>query len=313
VNLVERSVEVILAGQHDSGAYVACPTFEPYRYCWWRDGSFVADAMSRVGQVESAERFFDWGARIVEAKPDGPWDARYNLDGTPERSEWPKLQLDGLGLWLWAIALHAERHDIWPERWRDAGTAVCVYLGRHWRDPCTDWWEEREGLHPTTVGSILAGLATWGDETAEELARGLAEITQQVRVDGSLIALVAPLRACEPEPITSIVEVGLGVPGGGVHRYDEDEYYGGGEWILLTAMLGLGFRRLGRSDDARRKLEWIEAHATGDGLLPEQVQDHLLEPGAYDRWVEKWGLPACPLLWSHAMYLTLAHELGEAT
>jgi hypothetical protein len=31
----------------------------------------------------------------------------------------------------------------------------------------------------------------------------------------------------------------------------------------------------------------------------------------YDPWVEKWGPPPCPLLWSHAMFLTLASELGE--
>jgi hypothetical protein len=28
--------------------------------------------------------------------------------------------------------------------------------------------------------------------------------------------------------------------------------------------------------------------------------------------VEKWGEPPCPLLWSHAMFLLLARELGEA-
>ena len=48
---------MILAGQSPAGGYVASPTFGPYRYSWFRDGAFIADAMSRVGEVESAERF----------------------------------------------------------------------------------------------------------------------------------------------------------------------------------------------------------------------------------------------------------------
>ena len=43
--------------------------------------------------------------------------------------------------------------------------------------------------------------------------------------------------------------------------------------------------------------------------LPEQAQDHLLHPDAYDGWVRKWGPPPSPLLWSHAMELLLAAKL----
>jgi isomaltose glucohydrolase len=56
-DLRTRSIDVIAAGQASSGAYTAAPTFGPYRdYCWFRDGSFIADAMSRVGETSSAER-----------------------------------------------------------------------------------------------------------------------------------------------------------------------------------------------------------------------------------------------------------------
>ena len=83
--LRRRSVEVIRDGQDASGAYVASPTFPPYGYSWLRDGSFIADAMSRVGERESAEAFFDWVARIVESG-DG-FDARYTLDGRARRGD----------------------------------------------------------------------------------------------------------------------------------------------------------------------------------------------------------------------------------
>ena len=268
-----------------SGAYVASPTFPVYGYCWLRDGSFVADAMSRAGEVESAEAFFDWAARIVEAGQG--FDARYTLDGEPDQSSWPHRQHDGWGLWLWAVREHCERHRR-PNRWKAACKATADHLRAVRNRPCVDWWEEREGIHAVTLACIAAGL----DEDVD-LSRA------EERLDGSL--LVLPFLGfsaadVDMEPLVS--------PGGGVHRHLDDTYYGGGEWLLQTAMLGLAER-----DRAEDCLAWIELHATAEGELPEQSQDHLLAPEHYERWVEKWGPPACPLLWSHAMYIDLALAL----
>jgi isomaltose glucohydrolase len=99
-------------------------------------------------------------------------------------------------------------------------------------------------------------------------------------------------------------------PSGGVHRH-ADTYYGGGEWLLLTAMLGLARLEAGDPEGARGCLDWVGAHASPAGELPEQSQDHLLAPEHYERWVEKWGPPPSPLLWSHAMFLDLATELDR--
>jgi isomaltose glucohydrolase len=271
---------VILAGQEPSGAYVASPTFPPYRYCWLRDGSFVADAMSRAGQRASAEAFFDFVTRL-----DG-FDARYELDGGRDDSDWnwPLRQHDGWGLFLWALRGHYRRHRAAP-RWETGH--VERHLERVREQPCVDWWEEREGLHAATLACIAAGLDDALDLSAAE-----------DRLDASL--LVLPFLGFElPRPVDDLVS-----PGGGVWRYPGDEYYGGGEWLLLTAMLGL-------ADDARAAdcLDWIAAHAAADGSLPEQVQDHLQRPESYEPWVQKWGAPPSPLLWSHAMYLDLAFVL----
>jgi GH15 family glucan-1,4-alpha-glucosidase len=100
------------------------------------------------------------------------------------------------------------------------------------------------------------------------------------------------------------------VVGHGVHRRLGDEFYGGGLWLLLAGLLGWHYSRSGRVDDARAELEWIAAQASEEGDLPEQVDRHLLRPEKRDEWVERWGPPACPLLWSHALFLTLALELG---
>jgi GH15 family glucan-1,4-alpha-glucosidase len=287
-----RSVEVLLAGQSPSGAYAACPRFEPYRYCWFRDGSFVADALREAGELASADRFFDWCARVILARPDGPWGARYRLDGGEDTSGWPRLQLDGLGLFLGALRRRGD-----ASRWGDAAARVRRYLDVHWGEPCFDWWEEREGVHAVTLWCVGNGLGS-----AEIRREALARVDD--RLDASLLFVGTP-------ELVERVEATLVSPGGGVHRHADDEYYGGGEWLPLTAMLGLAHADHGRLDDARRCLEWVEAHATPAGELPEQAQDHLLRPDSYGAWVERWGTPAVPLLWSHAMHLRLCHALGR--
>lgn len=305
-SLGSRSIEVIRAGQALSGAYLACPDFAPYRYCWFRDGAFIADAMSRVGEVTSAERFFDWCGSVIAERAEaieagGRLHARYTVEGRESREEWPTFQVDGYGLWLWALRQHLDRHGRPDSRWERPVGLTLEYLRRHGGEPCVDWWEEREGLHAATLASVAAGLEAWGER---------AELPEpDERLDASLLAL--PLLGKADAPLAEL-EARLVSPGGGVHRHAEDTYYGGGEWLLLTAMLGLAYALAGREADARAKLEWVEARATQSGELPEQSQDHLLAPDCYEPWVEKWGPPPSPLLWSHAMHLTLESELGES-
>ena len=305
-SLLRRSVEVIEGGQAPSGAYVACPTFAPYGFSWLRDGSFIADAMSRVGAVASAERFFDWCSDVILARQDRPrLDARYTLDGGDDPSEWPHLQHDGYGLWLWALHEHGVRQGRDLARWSDAADVTVAYLTRVWDEPCTDWWEERVGRHGATLACLDAGLRRWGASGVVDRSRA------EDRVDASLLVLGA-LGLADPAEVIGPIERHLVSLGGGVHRHLEDTYYGGGEWLLLTALLGWAHALAGATTLAQEKLEWVAARATADGELPEQSQDHLLAPGAYDRWVDKWGPPPCPLLWSHAMFLTLADAVGVA-
>lgn len=290
-----RSVDVILGGQAASGGYVASPTFSQYRdYCWFRDGAFIAEAMSRVGEGASAERFFDWCASIVRADPAGPWSSRYRLDGRPDRTEWwPHRQWDGLGLWVWAMRNHVARHGA-ESRWDDAADATVAFLAQHWREPCHDWWEERDGLHAATLASI------WAAVGADEIAAAARERCAAERLDGSHAFLVV-LGLADGDHLARI-ERELGY-----HRHADDGYYGGGEWPVLAGFVGWARHTLGV--DPSQELGWIEAQADADGLLPEQT-GMLLRPELRETWVERWGEPAVPLLWSHAMHLILG-SLGR--
>jgi GH15 family glucan-1,4-alpha-glucosidase len=263
---------------------------------------------------------------------------RYTVNGREFAGEWSSYQLDGYGLWLWALGSHAQRHRRSVGPWLEAAALSVQYAAEFWREPCFDWWEERWGVHTATLASAFGGLgeASGWDELppdVRERARSAAiaagdTIRHEAVVDGrlggelgdarldaSLLACATPLRVFEPDDevmLATVRALEAELAHGGVHRYPGDTYYGGGEWLLLAALLGWWYADVGRRVDARTQLEWVAARATPDGHLPEQVEDRVLDAEGLADWRRRWGPSACPLLWSHAMYLTLASELDLA-
>lgn len=356
--LATSSLDVIVGHQQPSGAYPASPTFSAYRgFCWFRDGSFIADGASAAGAAASADSFFDWcagtlaqhagtvaavvaGARDGHPVPDDQMlPARFGFDGSIADDDWWDFQLDGYGTWLWAVVEHARRHGRDLGRWAGAIDLSVDYLVASWRRPCFDWWEEHsEQVHVSTLGCIGAGLeavltagALDGDRArrAQQAAAQIrALVAERGTVDGhltkwfgrtdpdaSLCALVGPMRWLDPtDPVAAgtvrAVRTSLAVDGG-VHRFGDDVFYGGGQWPLLSCLLGEGLLATGDAPGARAELDWAASTATADGLLPEQVADHLLAPAHRAEWVERWGEVATPLLWSHGQYLRLWHDLGR--
>lgn len=266
---------------------------------------------------------------------------RFTMEGAEGDDDWWDFQTDGYGTWVWAAVAHADRHGLDIARWRD-GIALSVdYLAATWSRPCYDWWEEhREQVHVSTLLCIVAGLeaavrsaAVDGDRA--DAARGAAAAARDLvtrrgvhdghlskwlgstDVDGSLSAAIAPLGvidATSPLGRASIraVDDALDV-GGGVHRFLFDTFYGGGQWPLLSCMLGLAYAAAGDRPAALARLQWAARTVTPEGYLPEQVSDHLLAPERRAEWIERWGDVATPLLWSHAMFVRLAIELGIIT
>jgi isomaltose glucohydrolase len=357
--LVETSADLIAALQDDGGAYPASPTFSAYTgYSWFRDGAFIADGMSSFGRAESAERFFDWCARVIDSHADdvdaivsaaragepvadaGMLPTRFTFEGRPGDDEWWDFQLDGYGTWLWAVGEHARRHGADAARWAPAIVLTVEYLCASWRRPCFDWWEEHAmHVHVSTLGCIAAGLreaiglGVLDTELAASAAEAESAIVELMRtagvadghlskwigstaVDASLAAVVGVLDVVPGDSdlgraTIAAVERDLTFDGG-VHRYLDDTFYGGGRWPLLSCLLGIAQLRAGDARRARELLEWAASTAASDGALPEQVDGHLLAPERRDEWIERWGPVAQPLLWSHSMLIRLAVELGDA-
>ncbi|GAC1401259.1 MAG: hypothetical protein NVSMB52_15060 [Chloroflexota bacterium] len=349
--LIDSSLAIIRRNQSPSGAFLACPSFPTYRYSWFRDGTFIANALDLWGDHHTARRFYDWGINIVCARadvveaaltsqrgtvPTAYLHTRYTDDGlASDDKEWPNFQLDGFGTFLWGLIEHATMTEMsgLPPTWRAGVDLLAAYTGHLWTTPNYDCWEEfPDKVHISTLCTLGAGLRAVGTYTGDRTVAAKAdEICTFIReagarngylpkfigsdaVDASLLWATVPFRLLEADdPLVQrtadkIASDLLG-PYGGVHRYGADSYYGGGEWILLTALLGEYLLQSHKRDEAARMLAWIEGQMWETGDLPEQTAYSLNFPTAYGPWVERWGPSASPLLWSHAAYLRLKRLL----
>jgi GH15 family glucan-1,4-alpha-glucosidase len=269
---------------------------------------------------------------------------RFTLDGNDGLDPWWDFQTDGYGAWLWSVVTHARRHGLDLSAWRTGINVAVDYLTAFWERPCYDWWEEHvEHRHVSTLGAIYGGLraavdagvldpdrtasATGAAHAIQALVSGRGVVEGHLTkwlgssvVDGSLPACIVPFGLLEPtDPVAlgTLDAVARDLDfGGGVHRFQADVFYGGGQWPLLSALLGWNRAANGDKAAALRHLRWVAAQAAPGGHLPEQAPTHLLHPESRAEWIDRWGTVASPLLWSHGMYLILADELGlthEAT
>jgi GH15 family glucan-1,4-alpha-glucosidase len=356
VDLKQYSIQIIKENQTDNGAFIACPNFDNYKFCWLRDGSFIAYAMDRVGEYQSAEKFLVWVHQTIKGyrhkvetllvkrqngqkiNIDDYLPTRYTVDGFESHDDWTNFQLDGYGTWLWALSEHIQftgaRELI--DKFRESIDITVVYLNHFWNTPNYDCWEEfGDKIHTATLACIYGGLKSINQyldrpDIAELLATISGFIKEHCVVDGKLtkfigvknvdasllwVGLPFGIFSCHDEIFADTVheiETRL-LHGEGVHRYPEDTYYGGGEWLLLSAWLGWYYCNTGQWELARSILNWVEKQADQSGNMPEQVIQHVNDPSFIQPWKERWGPVAKPLLWSHAMYLVLLTEIQNGS
>lgn len=305
--------------------------------------AWVAETVQRHRHL--IEAMASWREREPSGgAPPAYLPCRFTLDGQGAEDGWPNFQIDGYGAWLWALDAHVEAtgdQDLWRQC-EPAVRDVVRYLTASWDLPCYDCWEEHgDRVHPATLACVFGGLSAagrrLGDAEALRTAQSVraALLADGVRggrlvksigtegIDASLLWCATPFRALDPsDPImrrtVALIEQELvgpspaGLRSGGVYRYPEDTYYGGGQWILLAAWLGWHYVDRGEPHRAVPLLEWVKAQATAQGWLPEQRSVDVHDPAYVAVWLERWGPVATPLLWSHAMHLVLCQALAEA-
>lgn len=263
--------------------------------------------------------------------------ARFALDGSTVVDDWPNFQIDGYGTWLWSLEKHLALRGTGelPREYRQSVDRVSRYLSAYSLSPCFDVWEENgDAVHTSTLASVHAGLVAASRLLGHHALREQADVvrarimdgarrhgsfiksSRNLDVDASLLWLGDPfdvVKAHDPLFVRTVgfIEERLELEGG-VRRYPTDVYFGSGAWPVLTASLGLQYLAAGDHEGAERCRDWITDRFDAEGHLAEQIGGESRDPQNYDAWVDRWGLPAQDLTWSHAMYVVLSTAISNA-
>ena len=314
-----------------SGA-VAAGAGKSWSYAWPRDTAFVAVALDRAGHHGEALQALEFIQRVQ--LEDGGFEARYLLDGsgTPDGRT---RQSDGAGWALWALqevsrtsgtgALSPGLRSL-----LDNATGFALSLtedGRRLPPPSPDYWEVRVSRTSLgTVAPLLAGLRASEQMYAalgqSELATRSGVAASRLRAivgarfaDGyerfgsgwfggggldAAITFLMPPFADSASPLVVDAwwryQLDASRPGGGLApgaRWKQD----GISWTPETAMVAYTAAMSGRRELAEQWMDWLSAHRTGWGSLPEKV----LANGAV-------AGPA-PLAWTASLVILTAAEL----
>ena len=328
-DLKNHSIDIILENQHKSGAYIASPNFKTYSYSWLRDGSFIGYSMLITGNESSTLLFLEWVHEVVlrykdkvnglklkltKGMPIANEDylpARYTLEGYAAEDDWPNFQIDGYGAWLWLLSEYIDKtkDDYLIVRFQESIRLVLEYLNIVWQIPNYDCWEENgDKVHPSTLACIYV--------LDEGVVEGrFSKYIGSKSIDSSLLWLSVPFGLVDVDDVimkntVQAIENNL-YNEGGLKRFPEDTYYGGGQWILLSSWLGCYHSKMKNTAKAEEILKWVEKQADQYLNLPEQVLSNTNEPKYIKHWEDLWGKVANPLLWSHAMYLVLLDEVDN--
>jgi hypothetical protein len=283
--------------------------YSKWRYCWPRDSAFAVAAFTVTGHPAEARRILYFLARAQH--DNGMWAARYNADGTAVADgRAPQLDSLGWVLWsTWFYRVRAADQDELPTLWpmvQRAADHLARSLDAEGLPPASsDYWErdhrrEQDPRRPTlgVVGPALAGLRAAADlarmrgedAKAAEWRHAAQRVSDAVArqfapygyprspipgglMDTSVTFLAPPFAPADPGVTTAIGDAARkqALPNGGVlpgERWSGDPDVA---WTPETALFGLNAAASGRKDEALERLDWLSAHRTSLGVLPEKV------------------------------------------
>ncbi|MFI6588141.1 hypothetical protein [Embleya sp. NPDC050493] len=293
---------------------------------WPRDGSWVAAAYTATGHPDDALLVLRHLAGLQRA--DGTWEARYTVEGiAPDRRP---AQQDGGGwmpwaVWFWYVAqdpnapaTRAGLAELWPAV-RAAADRVAGSLQRSGLPPAgPDYWETRtDQITLGTAAPLLAGLRAsadlarrMGDPAATRWSAAASRLDTGIRTwfgaygyqrtpsssggeDSAVTWLGPPFAGFDAKVDSAVRRTAdrLTLPNGGILPGLDWAGDPSTAWTPETASFALYDAASGHPAAAARRLDWLAAHRTAYGSLPEKV--------AAD------GTPAsvAPLAWTGAAVL----------
>ncbi len=323
------------------GAIIAAPAVAPdYRYCWVRDGAFVAWALGTAGYHAEAAAFYRWCARTQTAN--GLWCQNHYTDG---RRHWPGIQVDQVGTAIWGMHQHylhtGDRHFL-SELWPTVRRAAEYILSR--TDTANglvyseqDLWEESGGHLTYTNAACQAGLraaadiahevgaSSTGDVYRQAAGRLRARIQQHLVQEGAYVGALEPHRAfrVRADYVVDVSIVGLAVPFGVVDARSP-ALVRAVEWIEGACEYPV--RGVGRyasdlfmgGNPWPLSALWLSLYYVHAGQWPPP-REHLewclahTTPHGFiaEQQDKRTGAPvsAMPLAWAHAWFTALMHAL----
>lgn len=346
--LAATSREVLRDAILDNGAIVAANTDKPYypreaadyRFVWPRDACLTALAAEKLG-VPAVDRFLRWLTEKPEDfKKDRLLFSNYSTNGRIG-SMGRMFQPDQMGTVLWTINeyVNGDRERALP--YKELVERACDGLVTAWNKSffllnTVDLWEDGfrqtstrvENNFTYSLAACSRGLFLANDlfpnklwkQAAMQMEKKIDEAYDADRacflrnhgkiddpnVDASLLGLVWPFEVVEAndERIIATIEVieRTIVVNGGVHRFQFDYFdsegsawEGGGAWPVLNFWLAIVLNRMGDRAKAEAYFNWVVDRV--DRYIPEQI-------------FEDYRIGISPLVWSHAMFILAAHELG---
>jgi GH15 family glucan-1,4-alpha-glucosidase len=309
-DMVRQGLLDLRALTADNGAVAAGPATR-WNYAWPRDSAFAAVALARTGHPDDADRVLHFLADVqlddggFEARylldgagtPDGRrrqddgagwtlWAVREVLDADPSASS-ARARAEALRPLLGAATdfvlaqtddgdrLPDASSDYWERRETQLtlGTAAPLVAGLHAAAAvCSRLGERNRAL---SISRAAGGLETLVREhfAPSGFARYADPEEPSGGVDAAVAFLLPPFTArADPDVLAAFdrYQVAALRPAGGLapgSGWKQD----GISWTPETALVALVAASSGRSGQARSWLDWLTAHRTSWGAIPEKV------------------------------------------
>ncbi|MBV9794593.1 MAG: glycoside hydrolase family 15 [Actinobacteria bacterium] len=325
-SMADRALLDLYLSVQPDGAVVA-GYYHGWDYAWPRDSSWVAVALASTGHGDDALRVLRFlGA---EQNRNGTWAARYQTNGSGPVQDGRPTELDAVGWVPWAVwswyqsagggpAGRGELAALWPMVNAAAGAAERSLTPDGLPGPATDYWEHGAQVTLGTAAPLLTGL-----RAAADIAAALGRTTASQRWGAAASRLGTAVQASfgcygdhrlprDPAgPDAAVTWLGppfgpasaalvraeqtaqraLTLPGGGLLPGTDWPGNPSTAWTPETAFFALADAETGQQAAAATLLDWLAAHRTVLGELPEQV-DANGHPGS-----------VAPLAWTDAAVL----------
>lgn len=342
---VKKHLDNLRELQTASGLFLASRRYVATGYdkAWLRDNVYEALAFEYADEWDVVQKtyhalldiFLKYKDKInwaVENKPYETWQfihARYNPETLDEFYEsWGNKQHDAVGAVLFKLADFEAKGKSMIRN--EADRAIIQTLIRYisnveyWQDADSGMWEEKQEVHASSIGAVLAALKKWRDvggmeipshainEGEKALAILLPRESPAKFVDLALLSLIYPYAIVNDVMAREIVrnlEYHLERERG-VIRYKLDAYFNANkdgyseeaEWCFGLSWLAIIHGRLGNGNLARAYLDRASVNMTKDEKIPELYYSHTSKPNEN-----------IPLGWAESLYVVALYEVGKTS